>query len=213
MRYIVKAIPQSGIPLGGIGAGYFEIRADGEFYEWQIFNNRPWRMGGAKEELMDQDDFFFAIRVKAKEENVEEIEYVGEYPLVTLNFKDPSLPIEVSLTAYSPFIPGDIKNSSLPAAILSFRVKNPSNVEVSLLGALKNPVGHGVKGAAKVNKVEKVKGVTRVTMSAKGVPESHITHRGSITLAVMGDDVTYRGLMEKSIDALRRMWVDLRTGW
>jgi len=34
MRYVVKPIPESGIPLGGIGTGSFEIRPDGRFYEW-----------------------------------------------------------------------------------------------------------------------------------------------------------------------------------
>ena len=32
----------SGAPLGGIGTGFVEIRADGCFYEWQIFNAGPW---------------------------------------------------------------------------------------------------------------------------------------------------------------------------
>ncbi|MGB7186163.1 MAG: GH116 family glycosyl-hydrolase, partial [Candidatus Acidiferrales bacterium] len=32
----------SGAPLGGIGTGFVEIRADGCFHEWQIFNSGPW---------------------------------------------------------------------------------------------------------------------------------------------------------------------------
>ena len=32
----------SGAPLGGIGTGFIEIRADGCFHEWQIFNAGPW---------------------------------------------------------------------------------------------------------------------------------------------------------------------------
>src|SRR6476660_8912501 len=32
----------SGAPLGEIGTGFVEIRADGCFYEWQIFNSGPW---------------------------------------------------------------------------------------------------------------------------------------------------------------------------
>ena len=31
----------SGIPLGGMGAGTFEIRADGGMYDWQIFKTGP----------------------------------------------------------------------------------------------------------------------------------------------------------------------------
>jgi hypothetical protein len=32
----------SGAPLGGIGTGFIEIRADGCFHEWQIFNSGTW---------------------------------------------------------------------------------------------------------------------------------------------------------------------------
>jgi len=32
----------SGVPLGGIGTGSVELRADGRFYEWHIFNNGRW---------------------------------------------------------------------------------------------------------------------------------------------------------------------------
>src|ERR1035438_5445520 len=35
----------SGAPLGGVGTGFVEIRADGCFHEWQIFNSGPWAMG------------------------------------------------------------------------------------------------------------------------------------------------------------------------
>lgn len=34
-------LPRSGIALGGIGTGTFEIRQDGGFYNWTIFNNAP----------------------------------------------------------------------------------------------------------------------------------------------------------------------------
>src|SRR5271157_6579384 len=32
----------SGAPLGGIGTGFIELRPDGGFYEWQIFNSGAW---------------------------------------------------------------------------------------------------------------------------------------------------------------------------
>ena len=32
----------SGVPLGGIGAGSVELRPDGYFYRWLLMNNRPW---------------------------------------------------------------------------------------------------------------------------------------------------------------------------
>lgn len=39
--------PLSGLPLGGLGTGTLEIRADGALHEWQLFNNPPWSGGRA----------------------------------------------------------------------------------------------------------------------------------------------------------------------
>ena len=34
-------LPRSGMALGGIGTGSFEIRQDGGFANWSLFNNGP----------------------------------------------------------------------------------------------------------------------------------------------------------------------------
>ncbi len=55
----------SGIPLGGVGAGCFEIREDGRFHNWQIFNNYPW--SGNRDDVAPEawsEDSFFALRWK-----------------------------------------------------------------------------------------------------------------------------------------------------
>jgi hypothetical protein len=36
---------RNGIPLGGIGAGFVELRHDGTFYNWMIANNTPKGVG------------------------------------------------------------------------------------------------------------------------------------------------------------------------
>ena len=66
MRYSCKYVLASGIPLGGIGAGSVEIRADGKLYEWHEFNNGPWssREEDRQLEYMSEEDFSFAIRVE-----------------------------------------------------------------------------------------------------------------------------------------------------
>lgn len=41
----------SGMPLGGMGAGSFEIRPDGHFHAWHLMNNRPWGAGAATDAM------------------------------------------------------------------------------------------------------------------------------------------------------------------
>src|SRR5687767_12363021 len=38
---------RSGIALGGLGTGSVELRKDGQFYNWTIFNNQPLGTGPA----------------------------------------------------------------------------------------------------------------------------------------------------------------------
>ncbi|MHA1885996.1 MAG: GH116 family glycosyl hydrolase, partial [Promethearchaeota archaeon] len=74
---------------------------------------------------------------------VEEIRFIGEYPVAFLEFKDQSLPIDISLTSFTPFIPLDPKNSGLPIIIFEFYLSNPSNTpcEVALAGSFLNFLG------------------------------------------------------------------------
>ena len=47
-------------------------------------------------------------------------------PFATVRLDDPSLPIAATLTGFSPFIPNDGDNSSLPAAALEYELTNTS---------------------------------------------------------------------------------------
>jgi non-lysosomal glucosylceramidase len=129
---------RSAVPLGGLGSGTVELRGDGSFRDWNIFNNSP--AAGNKTNI---DDTFFALRVKQKGSPakswalrtdpprglpaVGEIEYSGAFPVSRLQYKDPQLPILVTLYAYSEFYPRDAAASGTPAAIFTFELSNPSS--------------------------------------------------------------------------------------
>ena len=60
-----------------------------------------------------------------------------------VEYRDPQLPITVSLEAFSPFVPLDTSASSLPATVMRFTVKNTglAGATVRLAGWLENAVG------------------------------------------------------------------------
>ena len=68
----------------------------------------------------------------------------GEYPVAALRFHDPDLPVQLELTAFSPFAPLDTEFSSLPLAVFVFRIHNPTKRKqtVSLAALMQNPVGY-----------------------------------------------------------------------
>ena len=160
--------------LGGIGTGNFEIGVDGQFTTWQLFNT-----------LRDgQVPLYFAVRAGGVAKllqttggpdwpRVKQIEMTGEYPVAVLRFRDPDLPVQLELTAFSPFAPLDSQLSSLPVAAFSFRIHNPTRHKqvVSLAALMQNPVGyeaagenHGVVNAAFGGNVNEV-------LHEKGLPD------------------------------------------
>ena len=65
------------------------------------------------------------------------------YPFVNVELRDPAMPVEVTMEAFTPFVPLNAADSSIPGAIVRYRVRNPSAepVAVSVVGTLANAVG------------------------------------------------------------------------
>ena len=78
------------------------------------------------------------------ETGFKEVSFTGQYPVGTVRYSDPDLPVVVELKAYSPFIPLNADDSSLPATVLQFSIENQSKnrLEVTLCGFLENAVMH-----------------------------------------------------------------------
>ncbi len=68
--------------------------------------------------------------------NIANLDYDGLFPQARLAFLDPALPVSVSLLAFSPLVPFDLKNSSFPGAAMVMRVKNPSTAVMEVSVAL-----------------------------------------------------------------------------
>jgi uncharacterized protein (DUF608 family) len=148
-RYFSDQHTDARMHLGGIGTGNFEIGVDGQFTTWQLFNT-----------LRDGHvPFHFAVKngnvarllqtVAGPDwPRVKKIEMTGEYPMAGLRFSDPELPVQVNLTAFSPFAPLDTRFSSMPVAVFLFRLENPTAQvqKVSLAAFMQNPVGYDAAG-------------------------------------------------------------------
>ncbi len=192
--------PLSGIALGGIGSGWFEIRQDGGFYNWNIFNNRPVARGPH----FDDDGMpvlFFLLRyeIEGQEprirllelasshgsagmrthefpyifpwlDGVDRVHYDATVPFARLRFEAGQMPLDVQLTAWSPFIPHDPKNSSLPLAYFDFKVLSTSRlpVRVSLLGTVRNQAGYDQESRLWSSTLLRGEGWDGFSLSAKG---------------------------------------------
>ena len=78
-------------------------------------------------------------------DNIKDTEYLGTFPSLKLKFLDEDLPVDIELSAFSPLIPNNITDSSLPVALLSFNITNKTddNLDASLLFSWENILGYG----------------------------------------------------------------------
>lgn len=143
-----------GMPVGGICAGQVYLGGDGRLWHWDIFNQH---IGTGAAHYANPPkpasplEQGFAIRVtvggKTQTRRLDgsgfgDVSFRGEYPIGQVEYREPGAPVAVALEAFSPFVPLDPENSSLPATVLRFTVKNTSGekVEAELNGWLENAV-------------------------------------------------------------------------
>lgn len=227
--------------LGGIGTGNFSIGARGELRDWEIFN-RP----GKGNRLPYT---FFSIWAKSKDQasvtkvlesklhppfsnwsgffsdevaglpRFESSQMKGEYPFVWVDFMDKQMPVKVSLEAYTPLIPLNADDSGIPAAVIRYKVKNPTSfkVDVSIAGSLANAVGiNGIfsysnaEGNRKNEYVER-NGVKGLYYSATDLEEDHLGF-GSMALMTRDDDITVKAnwLDGGWWDGIQDFWDDFK---
>ena len=80
------------------------------------------------------------ITKRFHQEDWAEIKFEATYPVAVIHYTDPDFPLEIKLTAFSPFIPLDEDNSNIPVTIQSFEIKNTGKeiVEFEINGWLEN---------------------------------------------------------------------------
>jgi non-lysosomal glucosylceramidase len=234
MKYTDK--PRSGIMVGSIGAGGAELRKDGIFYNWSIFNNNPKSSG---QFLMSKDLFdsrsngsnlypiepgyllFFIVRYQVEGEEpklkllqidqgyqvaaigmhvyeypwmtgIEQIEYSARFPYTNLKFSDSEMPLDIELEAHSPFIPHDVKNSSLPIMNFDFKIKSKSSkpVDVMILGSFRHLVGYDTMEKYYINDINKTTGYVE-NIATCGDMDTKLSSYGTVSFASLNADSTY----------------------
>lgn len=143
----------------------------------------------------------FALRItfrgrtivkELNEKDWDEVRFEAKYPVATVKYTSRSLPVEVTLRGYSPFVPLDAERSSLPATILRVSVQNKSEepMQISVLGWMENAAGKvsAKEGSGtKVNAAKRHQNRTELYYELLPKDESfkQATDFGTTALAVM----------------------------
>jgi uncharacterized protein (DUF608 family) len=184
-----------GMPVNGICSGQLYLGGDGRLWYWDIFNQSlegiPTDYSGRnyakplKPESPIEQGFGIKLTSGGKAQvrcldsrgfSPSTMGFKGQYPMGFVDYKDPTLPVQVSLEAFTPFIPLDVDDSSLPVTIMNYTVKNTGTeaVEVEIGGWIENGVclesGRKSWGRRR-NKIQRDAGLTMVASTAESLPE------------------------------------------
>jgi uncharacterized protein (DUF608 family) len=145
------ALKYIGMPVGGGCCGELYLGGDGTLWNWDVLNepanstsdtayaspaaaHSPFRQG-------------FELRVDGKTWTLDaagfpDVRFTGQYPIGRVDYRAPDCPVAVTLEAFSPFVPLATDDSTTPATVLVYTLRNTTghSVQVELAGTSENPV-------------------------------------------------------------------------
>ena len=201
MKKIYKSdAEEAAFLLGGIGTGNISINSRGELVDWELFN--------APNKGNKSSYSFFSIFAKEEGKSpvakvlethnkgahrqprgyhpgrvvglphIEESEFCCEYPIVNVDFFDSELPVNVKLECFTPFIPLNVKDSSLPCAVFRYKIKNTSKnpVDVSICETQMNLIGFSGVGCDGFSNMNHYEGTQNTFFSHNGLSGIEFTN-------------------------------------
>lgn len=206
-----------GMPIGGICCGQVYLAGDGRLWHWDIFNlpqAREW--SDTSGPLYARPAFAvspieqgFALRVSDAQgkplaqrmldsSGFRDIEFRGEYPVATIKYADDSIPVRAELEAFSPFIPLNVDDSSLPCILMRWTLRNESDqpLKIEIGGWLQNAacLSSGVAGqGSRVNTARTANGWTTLDMSANAAAAAPVSPKREDIIVEDWEKGTYEG--------------------
>ncbi len=152
--YTGEDLETIGMPVGGIAAGQLYLRGDGTLALWQIFNKHVFTGYGRDcyrtyRPESPVDSGFAVTRetdagtvVEPLDRTFSTVRFLGEYPIGVVRYSSESSPVRAEMEAFSPFIPLNAEDSSLPATIFHITLENKSDktVKAGVQARLENAV-------------------------------------------------------------------------
>ncbi|MFN8240518.1 MAG: GH116 family glycosyl hydrolase [Bacteroidales bacterium] len=154
--YSGKNLDRIAFPVGGIGAGMFCVEGTGAVSHMSVRNhpavfNEPcmfaavavkglengakiiegnvpdWKKFGSPESGNGSPGTTYGLP------RFENASFLARFPFAEINLQDDDIPLDVKLTAWSPFIPADQDNSSLPAGAFEYTFRNTGDKPIDVV--------------------------------------------------------------------------------
>jgi uncharacterized protein (DUF608 family) len=151
--YLHESLNRVAYPMGGLGAGMICLEGNGCLSHLSVRNapdifNEPnvfaaisikgmkngtkviegpvqhWKIFGAKGTGNGASDKWYGLP------RFDHASFQSRFPFGTVELRDRDIPVDISVTGWSPFIPGDADNSGLPVAALEYKFRNRSGKKI-----------------------------------------------------------------------------------
>ncbi|MGE8427003.1 MAG: GH116 family glycosyl hydrolase [Sphingobacterium sp.] len=124
-----------------------------------------------------------------RKEHWDEVIFESGYPSCTIHYSAQDFPLDIELQIFSPFIPLDAENSSLPMTTLHLKAKNKTkrNVKATFCGWLENGVHKPrkeFKGVTKCAQVVPLDNAQSILFSCERVPQEQLRSGDYGTMAL-----------------------------
>ncbi|HOK04559.1 MAG TPA: GH116 family glycosyl hydrolase [Victivallales bacterium] len=149
-----KNLDYTAFPIGGIGAGMFCLEGSGKLSNFSIWHkpeihNEPYLFSAIHIEdktklskvlegpIPDRKIMFWPNSGNGLGDKTygfprfKSCRFRAQFPFAQIELNDPQISLDCEITGWSPFIPGDSDNSSLPFAALEYKFKNKVNRKIS----------------------------------------------------------------------------------
>jgi uncharacterized protein (DUF608 family) len=140
--------------------------------------------------------------------------FQGEFPFGEAKISDSSVPLQVTVTGWNPFIPLDDKNSGIPCAILDYTLHNPTTQTVEY--EFSYHVSHLAPGCGDDWSTSKSTVVPDRGVLLHNTESPNAEGFGSACLTVIGHKPRIKGMWLRSpgweFDSLSALWREVSTG-
>ena len=146
ITYEGSTCEELGLALGGLGTSTLEIGRNGAFQNIRLQNEWSGTVAEtpaaaflsvhARTESGKAAGRLLQLEAPEGLAPIEGLTYTGRFPFVDIAYEDAALPCEVTLEAFSPFVPHDAEASSLPLVFLTFRLRNSGTEPVTAAVAI-----------------------------------------------------------------------------
>jgi uncharacterized protein (DUF608 family) len=151
--YTGENLARIAFPIGGIGAGMFCLEGTGAISHMSVRNkpevfNEPAMFAAISVKGLENGSKVLEGQVPEWKHfgqpgsgngssgatyglpRFENCSFLARFPFATIELKDNDVPLDVQIKGWSPFIPTDADNSSLPAGAIEYTFRNTTNSKV-----------------------------------------------------------------------------------